>query len=63
MKQYGGKQIWEKSVYSAYTTILLFIIEKIQDRNSTRIGTWRQELMQRSCRAVVYCLAYHGLLS
>ena len=34
-------------VYLAYTSISLFIIKGSQDRNSSRAGTWRQELMQR----------------
>ena len=31
--------------YSAYTSTLLFITKGSQDRNSHRIGTWRQVLM------------------
>jgi hypothetical protein len=34
----------EKRIYC--TSTLLFI-EENQDRNSSRAGTWRQELMQR----------------
>jgi hypothetical protein len=41
------KQVGEERVNSAYTSILLFIIEGSQDRNSNRAGTWRQELMKR----------------
>jgi hypothetical protein len=40
------KQIWEERVYSAYTSTLLFITKGRQDWNSSRAGTWRQELMQ-----------------
>jgi hypothetical protein len=32
----------------------LFIIKGSQDRNSNRAGTWRQELMQRPWKSVVY---------
>ena len=32
-------------VYSAYTSTLLFITEGSQDRNSHRVGNWRQEWM------------------
>jgi hypothetical protein len=46
-----------------YTFISLFIIERSQDRNSNRVGTWRQELMQRPWRGTAYRLAPHGLLT
>jgi hypothetical protein len=39
------KQVEEDRVYSAYTFTLLFIIKQIQNRNSHRVETWRQELM------------------
>jgi hypothetical protein len=42
------KQVGEERIYLAYTSMLLFIIEGSQDRNSNRAGSWRQELMQRS---------------
>jgi hypothetical protein len=38
------KQVEEERVYSAYNSILLFIIKGRQDWNSHRVGTWRQEL-------------------
>jgi hypothetical protein len=57
------KQVEEERVYSAYTSILLFIIKGSQDRNSHRAGTWRQELMQRPWRDTAYWLASPGLLS
>jgi hypothetical protein len=41
----------------------LFITEGSQDRNPNRTGTWRQELMQRSCRGAGNWLAPPGLLS
>jgi hypothetical protein len=41
------KQAGEERVYSAYISTLLFITKGSQDRNSHRVGTWRQELMQR----------------
>jgi hypothetical protein len=47
------KQAGEERVYwLAYTSTLLFIIKESQDRSSSRAGTWRQELMQRSWRAL-----------
>ena len=57
------KQVGEEWVYSAYTSTLLFIIEGSQDRNSSRAGPWRQELMQKPWRDVTYCLFPPGLLS
>jgi hypothetical protein len=52
------KQFGEERVYSAYTSTLLFT-KGSQDR----VGTWRQELMQRPWRDVTYWLASPGLLS
>jgi len=42
------KQVGEERVYSAYTSTLLIITKGSQDRNSQGVGTWRQELKQRS---------------
>jgi hypothetical protein len=39
------------------------IIKGSQDRNSSRAGTWRQKLMQRSWGSAAYWLAPHGLLN
>jgi hypothetical protein len=57
------KQVGEERVYSAYTSKLLFITKRSQDRNSHRVGTWRQELMQRPWRGTAFWLASPGLLS
>ena len=57
------KQVGEERVDSAYISRLLFITKGIQDRNSHRAGTWRQELMQRPWRDVTSWLASPGLLS
>jgi hypothetical protein len=41
----------------------MFIIEEVQDRNSGRAGTWRQELMLRPWRVLVsYQLAHSAFL-
>jgi hypothetical protein len=56
-------QVGMERVYLAYISIMLFIFEGSQDRNSNRVGTWRQELMQRLWRGTSYWLAPHGLLS
>jgi hypothetical protein len=57
------KQVGEERVYSAYTSTLLFITNGSQEWNSHRVGTWRQELMQRPWKNVTYWLASPGLLS
>jgi hypothetical protein len=57
------KQVEEERVYSAYTSTLLFITKESQDRNSHRVGTWRQELMQRPWKGAAYWLASSDLLS
>jgi hypothetical protein len=51
------EQVGEKRVYSAYISTLLFINKGSQDRNSQRAGTWRQELMQRPWRDVLFWFA------
>jgi len=57
------KQVGKERVYLAFTSTSLFIIEESQDRNSSRAGTWRQELMQRPWRDVAYWLAPRDLLT
>jgi hypothetical protein len=53
----------EERVYLACASTLLFIIEGSQARNSSRAGTWRQELMQRPWRGAASCLSPHVFLS
>jgi hypothetical protein len=50
------KQVEEERVYSTYTSTLLLIIERSQDKNSNRAESWRQALMQKRW------FAPHGLL-
>ena len=50
-------------VYSAYTPTLLSITKGSQDRNSSKVGTWRWELMQGPLKGTAYWLASPGLLS
>jgi hypothetical protein len=57
------KQVGEERVYSAYTSMLLFITKGSQDRNSHRAGTWRQKLVQKPWKGAAYWLASSGLLS
>jgi hypothetical protein len=63
MKLHSQKKLEEERMYLAYISILLFITEGNQDRNSNRAGTWRQELMQRPWRDAACLLAPQGLLS
>jgi len=44
-KSVTKKQVGKESVYSAYTSVSLFIIKGNRDRNSNRAGTWGQEQM------------------
>jgi hypothetical protein len=54
------KQVGEERVYSAYTSMLLFITKEVR----TGIKQVReQELKQRPWRDVLYWLASSGLLS
>jgi hypothetical protein len=39
MKHHAQKESWKGGIYSDYTSIELFIIEKSQDRSSKRTGT------------------------
>jgi hypothetical protein len=57
------KQVGVERIYSAYTSTLLFITQGSQDWNSHRVGTWRQELMQKPWRNAPYWIASPGLLS
>ena len=57
------KQVGEEKIYSAYTSTLLFITKGSQDWNSHRVGTWRQELMQRPWMDAAYWMASLGLFS
>jgi hypothetical protein len=55
------RQVGKERVYLVYTSTVLFIIKGIQDKNSNRAATWRQELMQRPWRGLAFWLAPHGL--
>jgi hypothetical protein len=46
MKHHDQKQVGEERVYPAYGSRSLFIIKGSQDRNSSRAGTWKQELIR-----------------
>jgi len=38
------KQVGEERVYSAFASPVLFIVKGSQDKNPSRVGTWRREL-------------------
>jgi hypothetical protein len=61
-KHHDQEAVGEERVYSAHTSILLFITKGSQDWNSHGAGR-KQELMQRAWRDVTYWLASPGLLS
>jgi hypothetical protein len=42
------KQVGEDRVYSVYISTLLFFTKGNQFRSSNKVGSWRQELMQRA---------------
>ena len=47
LEHHDEKQIGEERVYLGYTSTLLFIIRGVQDRNTSKTGTWRWALSQR----------------
>jgi hypothetical protein len=53
-------QVGKERVYLAYTSTLYSVIEKSQNRKSSRAGTWRQKLKQRPWRNTADWLAHHG---
>jgi hypothetical protein len=46
MKHHDQNQVGEEKVYSIYTSTSQLIIKGSQNRNSSRAGTWRQELTE-----------------
>lgn len=55
MKHHDPKQPKEERAYFADTSLSLFIIEGSQGRNSNRIRTWRQKLMQMKEWCLLAC--------
>jgi hypothetical protein len=62
MQHHDLKQIGEEGVSLYYSSILLFIIEGNQDRNSNRAGFWKQEQIQKPWAGAAYWLAQLALL-
>jgi hypothetical protein len=52
----------QKSLFSLFFRSCS-ILGKSQDRKLNRVGTWRQELMQRLQRGALYWPASHDLLN
>ena len=59
VKHHDRKQCGEGRVYLAFSSI----IKSIEVRNSSRAGTWRQQLMQKPWRGAAYWCAQRSLLS
>jgi hypothetical protein len=55
-------QVEKKEISLVYAFTLLFIIQRSQDRITNRVGSWKQELMQKPWRGAVYLFASPGLL-
>lgn len=60
MKHYDQSNLGEERVNLA--SLLLFITEGSQEANSSRAGTWKQELVQGPWMGVAYWLSPHTLL-
>jgi hypothetical protein len=54
MKPHEEKQVGEERVYFTHSFMSQFIIKRNESRNSSRAGTWKQELMQRPRRGAAY---------
>ena len=48
------EQVGEERVYPVYTSTLLVITKRSQDGNSHRVGTWRQEWIQKPWKNAAY---------
>jgi len=57
------EQVGLERVNLAYSSGSHIIIRGSQDQDSSKAGTWRQELMQRPWRDAPYWLASPGFLS
>ena len=54
MKHHDKKQFGEGMVYFIHNPKIQFISNSTKGRNSSKAGTWRQELTQRPWRGVAY---------
>jgi hypothetical protein len=63
MKHHSQKQVGRKGfILLLFPHALPFITKGSQDRNSSRAGIWRQELMQRPWRGAAYWLSSRDLV-
>jgi hypothetical protein len=59
----GEVIVGEERVNPASSSRALLIIKGSKDRNSSRAGTWRQELMHRPWRGPAYLFVHYNVLS
>lgn len=57
------EQVGKERVYLTYISILLYIIKRNHDRNSSRIRILNQKLMQKQWKDASYMLSLHGFCS
>jgi hypothetical protein len=62
-KHHDQKKLEEARVCFPHSSTEQRIIKSSEGNNLSRVGTWRQELMQRPWRDAAYWLAPHGFLS
>ena len=62
IKHHDQKQVGVERVHLAFSSTALYVIKVNQARDSNRVGTLSQELLQRPRRSAAYCLTLHGLL-
>lgn len=63
IKHHGQNQLGEEWVYFIFHFQVIVCHREIQNRESRRLGTWRQELKHKPWRNIFYWLAPHVLLS
>jgi hypothetical protein len=61
-KHRDQKQLGKERAYFTHSSIEQFLIKSSEGRNSSRAGSWRQELMQRPWKGATYWIASQGLL-
>jgi len=63
MKHYDQKHLVEESFLTYISLLYHYSLLKEFNWDSSRVGTWRQVLMQRPWRGAAYWLAPHDFLS
>lgn len=49
---------WERKGLFSFYILIIAVIEERQGRNLSRVGTWRQEQMQKTCMQECCLLAW-----